>query len=180
MPKSVVVLGAVAAALVAGCAPADSSGPQAEGTGGPSTGPEADAVSVPPDPEPVAEGPCPYLDTETVAEANGQRVRRVRVSDDEPHPACFFHRPDGEVQLTVRVYVGDPAVAVGVVDAAAPVENSNPATRPSGWEGGYRAGDDGAVYAISKGDTAVVVTTNQRQSVKARSIATTVVHGIGA
>lgn len=177
MCTRLVVIGSVAAALLAGCSP---------GAAGPDPTPEPETsetvstgepVALPPEPEPVAEGPCPYLSADAVAEANGQRVGTVRISDGDP-PACFFHHPDGEEQLRVRVFVGRPEVAVALVDAAAPVGTSNPATRPSGWEGGYETDDDGAVYAISKGETAVIVTTNQRQSVRARTVATDVVEAL--
>jgi hypothetical protein len=105
-----------------------------------------------------------------VADSNGQHVSKVRVSADQPHPACFFYRPDGKVQLTVQVYVGQPDVATALVNKVAPVETSNPAADPTGWKGGYQSTDDGAVYAVSKGGAAVVATTNQKQSVKARSV----------
>ncbi|WP_040924794.1 DUF2020 domain-containing protein [Saccharomonospora iraqiensis] len=175
MRPRLAVLGSVTVAVLTACSP----GPAAPGPAAERTTPEAPAspresVTPPPEPDPVAEGPCPYLSADAVAEANGQRVGTVRVSDGDP-PSCFFHRPDGEEQLRVRVFVGRPEVAVALVDAAAPVATSNPATRPSGWEGGYETDASGAVYAISKGETAVIVTTNQRQSVKARTVATDVV-----
>ncbi|ADJ41856.1 hypothetical protein AMES_0029 [Amycolatopsis mediterranei S699] len=105
-----------------------------------------------------------------MAEANGQHVSKVRVSADQPHPACFFYRPDGKIQLTVRVYVGDAKTATALVNKAAPVDSSNPASDPSGWKGGYLSTDDGAVYAVAKGATAVIASTNQKQSVKARTV----------
>jgi hypothetical protein len=105
-----------------------------------------------------------------VAEANGQRVTKVRISADKPHPACFFYRGDGNIQLTVRVYVGDTKHAKAVVDQAAPVATSNPATSPTGWKGGSMGSDKGSVYAVAKQGTAVVVTTNQAQTIKARRV----------
>jgi UPF0176 protein len=162
------VLLAPAVALLAGCSAIVS------GTATPSpTSKSAGAAAgteLPPDPQPAATEDCPYLDSEFVADANGQHVSKVRVSTDEPHPACFFYRPDGKIQLTVRVYVGAAAVATALVNKAAPVETSNPASDPTGWKGGYQSTDDGAVYAVSKGASAVVATTNQKQSVKARSV----------
>jgi hypothetical protein len=135
----------------------------------PSTGVAAGA-GLPPDPQPGATEDCPYLGSEIVAEANGQHVSKVRVSADQPHPACFFYRPDGKIQLTIRVYVGQPDVATALVNKAAPVETSNPASDPAGWKGGYLSTDNGAVYAVSKGASAVIATTNQKQSVKARTV----------
>ncbi len=160
------VLLAPAVALLAGCSATTVSGTAAPSPPSASTGAE-----LPPDPQPGETADCPYLGSEVVAEANGQHVSKVRVSADQPHPACFFYRPDGKIQLTVRVYVGRPEIATALVNKAAPIDSSNPASDPAGWKGGYLSGDDGAVYAVSKGASAVVVTTNQKQSVKARTVA---------
>jgi hypothetical protein len=130
---------------------------------------------IPRAPEPVADGPCPYLASGVVADANGQRVTKVRISADKPHPACFFYRPDGSVQLTVRIYSGDATVATAIVDEAAPRATSDPARSPQGWKGGSLSGDKGAVYAVSKEGVAVVVSTNQAQTIKARRIVEAVV-----
>lgn len=137
------------------------------------------AAVAPAAPEPVADGPCPYLGSGDVAEANGQRVTKVRISADKPHPACFFYRPDGSVQLTVRIYAGDAAVAKAIVDEAAPVATSDPAKSPQGWKGGSLSGEKGAVYAVAKDGTAVVVTTNQAQTIKARRIVEAVIAKLG-
>jgi hypothetical protein len=163
------VLLAPAVALLAGCGATIVSGTATPSPPSKSAGAAA-GTELPPDPQPAATEDCPYLDSEFVADANGQHVSKVRVSADQPHPACFFYRPDGKIQLTVRVYVGDAAVATALVNRAAPVETSNPASDPTGWKGGYQSTDDGAVYAVSKGAAAVVATTNQKQSVKARSV----------
>jgi len=127
-------------------------------------------AALPPEPQPTAGGPCPYLDEDFVADTNGQRVGKVQTSADQP-PACFFYRPDGSVQLTVRVYEGDASVAKALVDAAAPVATSNPAELSGGWKGGAEATDTGAVYAVAKDSSAVIVTTNQEQTIKAKQIA---------
>jgi UPF0176 protein len=137
------------------------------------------SVAAPAAPEPVADGPCPYLANAFVAEANGQRVSKVRLSADTPHPACFFYRADGGVQLTVRVYAGEAAQAKALVDQAAPVETANPAELPNGWQGGAQAIDGGAVYAVAKDATAVVVTTNQEQTIKARRVAEKTIAALG-
>ena len=128
---------------------------------------------MPPTPQPAKDGACPYLDTTFVADANGQLVRKVMLSTDEPHPACFFYANATEIQLTVRVYVGDAKIAKTSVNEAAPVADSSPATVPAGWEGGSMTTSSGAVYAVAKDGAAVVVTTNQKQTIKARRIAET-------
>ncbi|MFI9008658.1 DUF2020 domain-containing protein [Actinosynnema sp. NPDC053489] len=133
----------------------------------------------PPAPEPSTDGQCPYLASSVVQEANGQLVRKVRLSADQPDPACFFYANATEVQLSVWVFRGEPATAKAVVDRAAPVADSNPATVPAGWSGGSLTTDTGAVYAVAKGGAAVVVTSNQKQTVKARTVAETVVGNLG-
>lgn len=129
-------------------------------------------------PEPQAAGPCPYLDTAWVARTNGQRVSKVRVSDGDP-PACFFYALDGSQQATVRIFKGEPAVAEALVNQVAPIAASNPADEPAGWKGGYLATDTGAVYAVAKQGTAVVATSNQKQSVKAREVAEQAITALG-
>jgi UPF0176 protein len=163
------VLLAPAVALLAGCGATIVSGTATPRPPSASTGAAAGA-ELPPDPQPGATEDCPYLGSTFVADSNGQHVSKVRVSTDQPHPACFFYRPDGKVQLTVRVYVGTATTATALVNKVAPVETSNPASDPTGWKGGYQSAADGAVYAVSKGGAAVIATTNQKQSVKARSV----------
>ncbi|WP_189157533.1 DUF2020 domain-containing protein [Lentzea pudingi] len=135
------------------------------------------APTVPPAPQPANDGTCPYLATAFVAEANGQRVPKVKLSTDEPHPTCFFYANATEVQLTVRVYVGAESVAKLIVNEAAP-DGSQPANSPTGWTGGYVNDNSGVVYAVAKNDAAVVVTSNQKQSIKARRIAEEAIKGL--
>ncbi|UQS21783.1 DUF2020 domain-containing protein [Amycolatopsis thermalba] len=156
----------LAAAALAGC----SAQPAPEAPPSPSA-PATTAVQLPPEPTPARAAPCPYLENSFVADSNGQRVSKVEISADQPHPTCFFYALSGKLQLTVRVYTGDPAVANALVDQAAPVATSNPAAEPPGWQGGYASKPDGAVYAVARDGTAVIVTTNQQQTVKARTVA---------
>lgn len=138
------------------------------------------APQLPPEPKPAGVvDACPYLPTADAESANGQGVSEVRTSTEKPHPTCFFYRADGEVQLTTQVFTGAPDVATGIVNRAAPIDTSNPTRQPQGWRGGYVSDDNGAVYAVSKQGTAVVVTTNQAQSVKARTVATDVIASLG-
>jgi UPF0176 protein len=139
------------------------------------TTPAAPPAKVPPAlPAAKSVAACPFLDSQEVADDNGQHVGSVKISsssDGQPHPVCYFYRPDGNLQMTVRVYVGTAAVATAMVNQAAPVDKSSPATQPSGWNGGSEALPKGAVYAISKGGTAIVVTSNQLQTIKCRLVA---------
>jgi len=137
-------------------------------------------VHMPAEPKPVKDAPkCPYLDTEFVMEANGQHITTVKLSDDSDHPTCFFYRPDGNWQVTVQVYAGDELTAKAIVDRAAPVKTSNPATAPDGWNGGSMPTENGSVYAVSKGGDAVVTTSNQKQSIKPKRITVQAIEGLG-
>jgi UPF0176 protein len=149
-------------------------------------GPPAAAASpmtqgpvVPPEPQPVADGPCNYLTAAAVQAANGQRVGAVRVSADRPHPACFFLSRDGKVQLRVWIVVATPEVARATVDAAVPVATSDLAELPGGWSGGSQPTSDGAAFAVARRGSAVVITTNQRQTINARQIAEQVIATLG-
>jgi UPF0176 protein len=170
--------------LLLGCLAACSANtPQPQATSTPQQQPSSTAKSEPegppPSPEPVADGPCPYLESAFVADANGQRATKVRISADKPHPTCFFYRADGNIQLTARVYVGDVKTAKALVDEAAPIATSNPATSPAGWKGGSLGADKGSVYAVAKEGTAVIVTSNQAQSIKARRVAEKAIETLG-
>jgi UPF0176 protein len=170
--RAVGVLGAMLVG-VAGCAAPVIEGTPVVGTAGgaPSVVVTTTSVAAPGSPVPVAEGKCPYLDSAFVADANGQHVGKVKVSGDKPHPACFFYRSDGKIQLTAQVYVGDAGAAKALVDAAAPVSTSDPASLPAGWAGGAQATGNGAVFAVAKEGSAIVITTNQKQTIKAKQVA---------
>lgn len=140
---------------------------------------EAPAAAPPPVAEPTLDGPCPYLDAAFVEETNGQRVGDIKISADEPTPACYFYRADGGVQLAVQIYTGDPAVAKAFVDQVAPVDTANPAELAGGWAGGARPTDEGAVYAVAKDGTAVVVATNQEQTLKGKLVAQEAISALG-
>jgi UPF0176 protein len=141
--------------------------------------PVTPAPGAPPEPQPVADGPCNYLSTAAVQAANGQLVSTVRVSADRPHPACFFLRRDGKVQLRVWIVVATPEVARATVDAAAPVATSDLAELPGGWSGGSQPTSEGAAFAVARRGSAVVITTNQRQTISARQIAEQVIATLG-
>jgi UPF0176 protein len=141
--------------------------------------PSADAPAVPPPaPQPIAEGPCPYLDEAAVESANGQRVGSVRISADQPYPACFFYRGDGAEQLRTWIVVATPEVARATVDAAAPVATSDLAELPGGWSGGAQPTSDGAVFAVARQGIAVIVTSNQEHTIGARRTAGQVISAL--
>jgi hypothetical protein len=175
--KRVLLLGPVLLVALTACAEEPADDPTVITTIPSSTAGQAQA-ELPAEPQPTGAGPCPYLEESYVEETNGQRVSKVQTSADQP-PACFFYRPDGSVQLTVRVYTGDAAVAKGLVDAAAPVTTANPAELSGGWKGGAEAKDTGAVYAVAKETSAVIVITNQEQTIKAKQIAQQSITALG-
>lgn len=174
--KRVLLLGPLLLVALAACAQ-EPDDPTVVTTVPPSTASETQ-VALPADPQPANAGPCPYLDDNYVADTNGQHVAKVKTSTDEP-PACFFYRPDGSVQLSVRVYTGEASVAKALVDAAAPVATANPAQLSGGWAGGAQPTDKGAVYAVAKDGSAVIVTTNQEQTIKAKQIAQESITALG-
>ncbi|HEX5407694.1 MAG TPA: DUF2020 domain-containing protein [Pseudonocardiaceae bacterium] len=184
---------AVLGVVLAGC------GPTVTGTAAPASTITSHikvpppSVAAPATLPPARTANCPYLSLDEVQNDNGQHVGSVKISsssDGQPHPVCYFYRPDGHLQMTVRVYVGTAAVATAVVNQAAPVSSSDPANQPSGWNGGSQANASassqassttvlkGAVYAIAKGGTAIVVMSNQLQTIKCRLVATAVVSGL--
>lgn len=124
---------------------------------------------------------CPYLDTDWVAQTNGQRVTGVGTDTRFDPPACQFWSYPEEPQLTVVVrHMDSVEDARAVVDFVAPVDLTQPATLPGGWDGGRHGGGDvpgriGAAYAVAKGPTAVAVFTNQHESVKAETVAKEVI-----
>lgn len=128
---------------------------------------------------------CPYLDTQFVAETNGQKVTGVGIDERFDPPACQFWSYPEEPQLTVIVRrTGSPQEAMEVVDWAAPIDVTAPADEPEGWNGGRHGGGEvpgriGAAYAVANGPVAVVVFTNQDESVKAQLIAEHVIATLG-
>lgn len=168
------VAGGLLAALIAACGPLPAAPTRVKPShSGPAT------VAPPPAPRPAADGPCRYLPAEAVQIANGQRVAAVRISADQPYPACFFLARDGTVQLRTWIVVATPEVARATVDAVAPVATSDLAELPGGWSGGSQPTAEGAVFAVSRRGTAVVITTNQRQTVSARRVAEQVIAALG-
>lgn len=157
-----------------GCGGSESAQP----TTPPPSGSQQEAVAPAP-PRPLADGPCSYLDEAAVEQANGQRVGAVRISADRPYPACFFERGDGSLQLRTWIVEGTPGTARATVDAAAPVSTSDLAELPGGWSGGSQPTEEGAVFAVAKQGTAIVVTTNQEQTIKARQVAEQVIENLG-
>ncbi|WP_291313882.1 DUF2020 domain-containing protein [Corynebacterium sp. UBA2622] len=180
---------AAAALVLAGCA---------GGSDAPSPTPEpplADAPAPAPDQGlPVDAMPatdragfteCPYLDTQWVADTNGQRVTGAGTDTRFDTPACQFWSYPEEPQLTVVVrHMRSPEEARAVVDWATPVAVTDPASQPSGWNGGRAGGGQvpgyaGAIYSVAKGPVAVSVWSNQQESVKTQAVAEETIARLG-
>lgn len=182
------ILGAgVVAALLGGCAQDTTGGTQETRTSTvvESTPPPADS-GLPFDTLPeipagkAATDACPYLDTEWLAETNGQRVVAVGVDQRFDTPACVFWSYPDQPQATVIVrHMDSVAAARQVVDWAAPVDSTEPADHIPGFAGGRGRTEAGAVFAVSKDTVAVVVLINQEQTIKAELIATEVIDTLG-
>ncbi len=173
--------GLLAVALVACSGLAKTPGAKGSAGSAGSSGMQPPAVA-PPAPQPVADGPCRYLPATSVESANGERVTRVRISatgPGQPYPACFFLTYHDAVQLRTWIVVSTPRAAGATVDAAAPVATSDLVELPGGWSGGSQPTAEGAVFAVAKQGTAVVITTNQRQTIGARRIAEQVIATLG-
>lgn len=157
-------------------APSAPSAPEPSDPQPPAMAPATVAALAPP--QPAADGPCSYLPVASVQDANGERVTAVRVSKTathQPYPACFFLTYHDAVQLRTWIVVASPQTARATVDAVAPVATSDLAELPGGWSGGSQPTADGAVFAVARRGTAVVITTNQRQTIGARRIAEQVI-----
>jgi UPF0176 protein len=141
--------------------------------------PTSTSAVAPGEPVPASTGQCPYLSSSFVEDANGEKVTKVMLSADKPHPACFFYSFGNDKQMTVQVYVGDAGAATALVNKAAPIETSDKADLPGGWAGGSEATASGAVYAVSKAGSAVVVSTDQKQTIKAKQVAKQAIAALG-
>jgi len=117
------------------------------------------------------------VDADSVAGVVGQHISHATVTPTRPHPGCSFYRPNGEraVDVAVSMLPGpvqaqNEAISIGG-RAAGPVDGLG--------DGGVVAVTaDGAVLAVSKGRTLLVIRINQRSSLEAKEIARYVVNRI--
>ena len=162
-----------------------------------STAGGATVVAAPPPPTsepPPVNGTCPYLADDAVEDINGQHTGTTRIIQVGPYPICVFTRSDGGPLATVRIIQADTpqaAVAavdrgchavpthVAAVDAHVPIETSDPASQPPGWTGGSMVTDSGSVYAVSKGNIAIVAESNEKLTIKGRQMVSTAVTNLG-
>lgn len=137
-------------------------------------------VDAMPEVDPATQEPCPYLDGQWLADTNGQRLISQGVDHRFDTPACQFWSYEQAPQATVIVrHMNTEEEAIAVVDWAAPIDSTEPAEEPEGWSGGRRGGPEGAIYAVQKGNVAVVVFSDQEQSFKAELIAKETITNLG-
>ncbi|WKD60011.1 DUF2020 domain-containing protein [Corynebacterium caspium] len=116
---------------------------------------------------------CPYLDTQWLADTNGQKVTGIGVDWRFDTPACVFWSfpPEPQAEIIFR-HTATPAAAREIVDYFAPVADSSLAELPGGWSGGrLGATGNGSVFAVARENIALIVISNQEQSFKAEQIA---------
>ncbi len=143
-------------------------------------------------PRPTAEpaavaADCPYLSADVVSIITGQHHGQTKLVRLQPHPMCVFYRSDGGLMGSVRVVQADnPAAAVAAVNQHVPIAGSQPASQPLGWTGGSMTSagqmtqdsSAGSVYAVSKGNIAVVAEEDESPSIKARVMAICAIYGL--
>ncbi|QPK79045.1 DUF2020 domain-containing protein [Corynebacterium lizhenjunii] len=124
--------------------------------------------------------PCPYVDSQWLAETNGQKVTQVGQDTRFGTPACVFWSYPEAPQATIMVRnLGSVERARAAVDWAAPIEQTEP-VEEDGWSGGRGVlGPEQAVYAVQKDSVAVLVWTNQQQTIKAQQIAQEAIANLG-
>lgn len=124
--------------------------------------------------------PCPYLRDSIVLYTTGQHLGPTQVIATKPYPVCMFYRSDGGWLATVRIIkASTPAAAVAAVNQHVAIAGSEPANKPAGWIGGSfskgkkvaNSPDGLSVYAVCKGNFAIVVQETEPISIKARTIA---------
>ena len=175
MRKSLLPLLALATFGIAGC---DSSEP----TPAPNTTPEssdAPKVNVTQTAEVNDWSDCPYIGPGWLEETNGQRLTKQGIDTRFPTPACVFWSYQDDPQATVIVR-DMPTIedARAAVDWAAPIDATEPASF-NRWEGGRGVVNDHAVYAVQKDTHAVLVWSNQQQTIKSEQIAQEAIANLG-
>ena len=122
---------------------------------------------------------CPYIGPGWLEKTNGQRLTKQGIDTRFPTPACVFWSYQDDPQATVIVRDMPTAEdARAAVDWAAPIDATEPASF-DGWEGGRGVVDEHAVYAVQKDTHAVLVWSNQQQTVKSEQIAHEAIANLG-
>ncbi|KXI15809.1 hypothetical protein HMPREF3227_02328 [Corynebacterium sp. CMW7794] len=179
-----ILLPLVCAALLAGCSAQDT--PEPAESSAVAADPLTDNAAVdgfPVDSPAIVNAwdqECPYLDPQWVAETNGQRMTKQGLDTRFGTPACVFWSYPEAPQATVMVRdLGTVERARAAVDWAAPIDQTEPVDE-GGWQGGRGVlNEELSVYAVQKDNEAVLVWTNQAQTVKAELIAKEAIKNLG-
>jgi UPF0176 protein len=132
-------------------------------------------------------GECPYLSADVVSDITGQHHGDTELVNFKPQPMCVFYRSDGGLMGSVRIIkAANPEQAVAAVNQHVPIADSQPASQPAGWTGGSMTSagqmtqDSNAksVYAVSKGNIAVIAEENESPSIKARVMVVCAIYGL--
>lgn len=176
--------------------PGSNPGANTAGDGSPATeaagAGQGASASAPADPNAVGDGlpvdtaaqvdahePCPYLDTQWLADTNGQIVTDQGLDHRFGTPACVFWSYPEAPQATVMVRdLGTVERARAAVDWAAPIDATGP-VEENDWHGGRGVLGEMSVYAVQKDNIAVLVWTNQLQTIKAELIAKETIKNLG-
>lgn len=128
-----------------------------------------------------AQDPCPYLpDRQWVSDTLGEMTLAQGVDTRFDTPACVFwsYNEDPSLQVIVRHFANDD-LARQAVDFYAPIDSTSPASRPLGWNGGRGSFPGMSVYAVQKGNVAVITISNQEQTIKVQGVAEEVIKNLG-
>jgi hypothetical protein len=100
------------------------------------------------------------------------------VTPTRPYPGCSFYRPNGEPAAGVTVSVLPGPIQAQSEAIAIGGQAANPVTG-IGDGGVVRVTGEGAVLAVSRSRTLVVVRINQRSSLEAKELARYVLARLG-
>ena len=128
-----------------------------------------------------AQDPCPYLpDRQWVSDTLGEMTLGQGVDAHFDTPACVFwsYNEDPSLQVIVRHFRTEE-LAREAVDFYAPIDVTSPASKPVGWSGGRGSFPGMSVYAVQKGNVAVISMSNQEQTVKVQSVAEEAIKNLG-
>lgn len=173
--RSWLVAGCAALLALSACGSSDDDGDdQAQD---PTPSQSSPAGSPTPSPPPTAappirttDGPCPYVDLDTVTNTVGQRLVRSTVTSTSPRPSCTFYRPDEKPAASIGLSVHKDAPTAQTAALKQVGANANPVSGLGDFSVGAVT-EDGAVVATTFGTTLIVVTINQQSTLQAKELA---------
>lgn len=128
-----------------------------------------------------AQDECPYLpDRQWVSDTLGEMTLGQGLDTRFDTPACVFwsYNEDPSLQVIVRHFTNED-LAREAVDFYAPIDSTSPASKPAGWSGGRGTFPGMSVYAVQKGNMAVIAISNQEQTIKVQGAAEEAIKNLG-